>query len=264
MSSLPLIPRDTPNPEAPPTPVKTLTRWDSFLGELAAGAKLADAMKKCYITRADIETCTRSEPLQMQRWNEARIAARIRTWSVLEIEDIFDKYAQGSTILEAVTAVTGDPDRASGFYTLINRDADLLARFKAAQEASAIARMEEILPIADDTSGDTLDTGGKSGVIPNNAAVARAKLRVESRFRAAGLLNSRLYGEKKDQINVQVNVNHAEQLEAARERAKTRDKPRPVARIVDAQFSEVPPVPAADDTSWMDDKPADTVWREES
>jgi len=264
-----MTPRDLPDPGRPPQPVKTLTRWDSFLGELAAGTKLADAMKKCYITRADIETCTRSEPLQMQRYNEARLAAQVRAWSVLDLEEIFDRVASGMKVAEAVKEVTGG-EATTRFYALINRDADLLARFKQAQEACAISRMEEILPIADDTSGDTLDTGGKSGVIPNNAAVARAKLRVDSRFRAAGLMNSRLYGEKKDQVNVQVNINHAEQLEAARERAKTRDKPirlsppRQVPAVVDAVFTDAPSVPTADDTSWMDDKPADTVWREEA
>jgi hypothetical protein len=53
-------------------------RWDEFLGEIAAGMKLPDAMNKCHIARADIEAMCRLDDggLQRQRWLEARTGGR--------------------------------------------------------------------------------------------------------------------------------------------------------------------------------------------
>lgn len=58
-----------------------------------------------------------------------------------------------------------------------------------------------MLDIADDCSADLLDDG-----TPNNAAIARAKVRIDTRARVAGKLHARAYGERIEQLNQTVNV----------------------------------------------------------
>jgi len=267
MSAFPQTPRALPDPGKPPQPMKTLDRWDTFLGDVASGMPLHEAMKKCYITRADIETCSRQNALQMQRWNEAQVAGRKRKWNVLQLKEIFGKIAEGMTIKDAQIAVVGNFDPS--FSQLIIEDPELHGMYRRALEARALIVGEAIFDIVDDDSNDTL--AGKHGDIPNMAAVGRSKLRAETRLRIMAAWNNKIYGEKRDQVNVQVNINHAERLENARARVKDmRDSPKRISReVIDAAFTAAPeakpPVPAADtDTSWMDEKPAETVWREES
>jgi|HubBroStandDraft_4_1064222.scaffolds.fasta_scaffold00106_7 hypothetical protein len=234
MSELPLLPR-TPDPVHKPGMPKTLTRWDFFLGDLAAGTPVDEARQKHLLTRADIETIIRADPLQMQRWDDARAAAERSSWSIFQIEEIFARVAQGVTVKKAVIDVIGNA--GGDFYALIARDPDLMRRYKQAQEIAMLRLHEEIIELADDDSQDTLDTGGKSGTVPNNAAVARSKLQVDARFRKAGQLNGKLFGEAKQQVNVQVNLNHAERLEECRERARTR-APSAKRQAIDVPFSE--------------------------
>lgn len=264
MSSLPQTPRSLPNPGRPPEPIKTLERWDTFLGDVASGMPLDEAMKKCYITRADIETCSRQNALQMQRWNDARVAGRKTKWNTLQIEEIFGEIATGKTIEDAQLAVMGTVDQR--FHQLIIQDPELYTMYRRALEARALVVGEKIFDIVDDDTKDTL--AGKHGDIPNMAAVGRSKLRAETRLRVMAAWNNKLYGEKKDQVNVQVNINAAERLENARARVKNlRDapKPKPLSRdAVDAEFRVIPAEEQAPlDTKWMDEPATDSTWREE-
>jgi hypothetical protein len=276
MSSLPQLPRSLPDPGKPPVPTKTLTRWDTFLGDIASGVKLEDAMLKSFMTRADIETCSRLDELQMQRWRDAKVAGRKRKWTVMQLEEIFGKIAEGATIEDAQIAVMGVADRQ--FHQLVISDPDLYAQYRRALEARALVVGESILGILDDDSGDTITNPSKFGdiTVPNMAAVTRDKLRAEGRLRIMGMWNTKLYGEKKDAVQVNVQINHAERLEEARSRATLREKrvtPEQMKTAIDATFMPVPdkapeggsgaPPVMDSDTSWMDAAPTDTVWREE-
>lgn len=263
MSAVPNTSLDLAGAGSGGPPSKTLTRWDSFIGDIASGVKLVDAMNARYITRGDIETMCRLDDggLQKQRWHDARLAGRKRMWTTFEFEDIFAKIASGMCVTDAVMEVRGYHD--DDFMPLVAADPDLNAHFRRAKEAHSLIIGEQVIGIADDDTKDTLD-GPKGGEIPNMAAVTRSKLKVDTRFRYIGAYNARLFGEKKDNVNVQVNINHAERLEEARTRAQLQDKrvtPKQMQSAIDATFSEKPAADA--DTTWMDDKPADAVWREE-
>jgi hypothetical protein len=260
--ALPITPLGLPDPGPPPTPVKTITRWDQFLGDIAAGCGLAESMQKRYICRADIETMCRLEDggIQRQRYEDARSAGLKRVWSIFQLEDIFGFIAEGKTIEDAQMLAVGKHD--PGFARLIISDPELNAKYRQALEVRALGAVEHAIAITDDMSRDTLP-GPKGGEIPNMAAVSRDKLRAEMRLRVAGNWNSKLYSEKKDQINVQINVDHAATLEADRTRAKSRGAavtPKQLAQAIDATFSEKTDL----DTTWMDEKPTDPQWREET
>src|SRR5205085_960776 len=117
----------------------------------------------------------------------------------------------------------------------------------------------EILAIADDSAGDVLDNG-KGGQQGNMAAVGRSKLKAEMR---AGLLRAwmpEIYGER-PKTQVTVTVNYAEQLEAARTRAKVRDKaPASITRdqmrrAVEATFTEVSTAAVSHETEVVVEQP---------
>jgi hypothetical protein len=71
----------------------------------------------------------------------------------------------------------------------------------------AHALFDESLAIADDTSLDMIPDS-EGNLTANPTAVARAKLRIDTRFRIAGKISPRVYGERIESlsaVNVQVN-----------------------------------------------------------
>lgn len=265
MSAMPITPLCLPSPGQPPPPggggkpPTTVTRWDSFLGGLAAGEGLENSMEKYYIGRPDIETMCRLDDggIQNQRFKEARLSGYKRKFTVLTLEEFFGRIAEGMTLKDAQIAVWGVFD--ARLSELLVADPALYADYKRALEARSLITVEQVFEIVDDDSKDTLDT--LKGPIPNMAAVGRSKLQAETRLRVAGNWNNKLYGEKKDTAQVNVQVNLGEKLEAARERERLRENrvtPTQMAKAIDAAFSEKPAT-----EEWVDEQPLDTVWREE-
>jgi hypothetical protein len=74
-------------------------------------------------------------------------------------------------------------------------------KYARARELAAHALFDQMIDIADDTSGDLLDDGSA-----NNAAIQRARLRVDTRARIAGKLAPKVYGERIEQLAQTVNV----------------------------------------------------------
>ena len=244
-------PRDMIDPGKPPVPTRLLTRWEEFLGSIAAGVLLQDAMMKHFVTRAEIEAkCLIAA--EQKRWNEARAAGRRKAWSILDLELVFAKIGGGLKVADAVNAVKDGCYES--FHDVVTIDTELNEQYLKALRLRAMHVGEGILELADDKDADTLDTGGKSGVVPNNANVNRAKLQVDARLRLMKAWYPSVWGDKPTtQVNVQ--INHAEKLEGARARAREkRAIPSPRALIesaIEATFTEV----AKDD-------PLDTTWME--
>lgn len=242
-----------------------LTHWDLFLKAIADGVELPKAMKEFRIAQTDINAITR-DPLQSERFQAARLDAIRSRWSALDLEETYARIARGTVPAQAVKEVRGSEEAVAEFFQLVEGMPDIGSQFERAMRIRTLNAEAELLVISDDKSGDVLSTA--KGPIPSSAAVGRSKLQVDTRLRLAAAWNPKRYGEKQaPQVNVQIN-NHAERLEAARERATNRGAvPQlKIARDVgDATFSEKP-VPtrqelraaadqrkAADlDTSWMD------------
>ncbi len=246
---LPATPKSLKDPGAPPAPQKTLSRWDQFLGAVAVGTPIQEAMLKHYMTRADIEACVRRAPEERVRWNDARLSARKRKWDVFVLEDIFAKIAMGSSIEDAIIAVNGANSGFEEFMRLCTEDPELNELYLRAIKSRALLEQERVLTIVDDAKGDTLP--GRWGDIPNQAAVNRAKLKAETRLHLMSSWYRKLFAEKDaSQVNIQIN-NHAARLEEARQRASSRMVKLPE-KVVEAEFQEVKPEPV--DTSWLEEK----------
>lgn len=249
-----------------------MRRWDQFLGSVASGMNIAEAKLKHFITNADIETMVRlpgdAGAVESKRWEQARLAGTRSSFTLFDFDDIFDRIMKGAKINDAMIAVKGSADGRGYFLQLVNADPELKRRYLEAKEVSSMLQMEEALEIADDKSQDVI--AGPKGDIPNMAAVNRARLQVEERWRHARALAPKVYSERK-QVDMNVNLNYAERLEEARNRARERGTVKlskaDMAAAVDATFREIPAKAAApaEDTAWMDEKPKDldTTWLEE-
>jgi hypothetical protein len=73
--------------------------------------------------------------------------------------------------------------------------------YTRARENAAHTLFDQMIDIADDCSNDLLADG-----TANNAAIARAKVRIDTRARVAGKLCARVYGERTEQLNQTVNI----------------------------------------------------------
>ena len=148
-----------------------------------------------------------------------------------------------------LTEVRGFEDLS--FLELVAHDPEVHRRFMAAQQVKSYRDAEQLLQIANDDTKDVLET--PKGPIPNQAAVGRSKLRWEAlRFNMSAYHPER-FGEKKDNVNVQVNVDYVGVLEAAQQRAKLRGKvptpPKITREVLDAAFTAEPsvePVPSVE------------------
>ena len=259
MSGVPQVPARFVDPGSPPTPQTVVSRWDQFLGSIASGMPLQDAMLKHFMKRSDIETMTRKSALEMKRWRDAKIAALRCAFSEFDLDEFFDRVAKGMKVADAYMEVFGREVEGT-FYRLLREDQDMADRYRASQETKAMLEMEKAVDIIDDDANDTLP-GPKGGEIPNMAAVQRSRLRFEGRHKIAAATFRRLYGDKEAKTEVTVNIDLAERLERAIGNARDRKvTPRQMSQAIDATYTEVKPM----DTSWMDEKPTDPIWREES
>lgn len=81
------------------------------------------------------------------------------------------------------------------FYKRLAEDEEFAKRYAHAREIQAHTIAEECLEIADSRDADvTLDTDGNEQV--NHDAIARAKLRIDTRKWMAGKLAPKVYGDK--------------------------------------------------------------------
>jgi len=255
--STPLLPARFPDPPNPPTAQKTLSRWDQFIGSLATGTKVEDAMLQHYMKRKDIEAVIRANPAERKKYQEAKLAGLRAAYSEFDLEEFFNRVAMGTLVATAYMEVFGREISAT-FYQLLREDAELEERYQTALKTKAMLEMEKALNIIDDDTHDTLP-GPKGGEIPNMAAVNRSRLKFEGRSKLAGNWYRRLYGEQEKKAEVTVNLNLAERLERGIQNARARKIAAP-SEIIDA---EVVPVEKPMDTSWMDDPSTSTIWREE-
>jgi hypothetical protein len=225
--------------------------WEEFLRELASGVPVPEALSAAKITSKEIDAICR-DPGQADRFFEACTIAKRRSWTTWQFDDLCALVARGTPVNEAVEQVRG-ADHTAELFELLELDSAWNARFTAAERAAARVMSLELKGIADDDSKDTLS--GPKGEIPNMAAVQRARTRLETRQWLMARADPQRWSERKGDVNVSVTVNYAEQLEAARERAKSRGKitREEKAAAMEATFvpvrqaarpaAEVPPTP---------------------
>ena len=91
----------------------------------------------------------------------------------------------------------------STVYDWCEKDSSFAAKYARARELAAHTLFSAMKDIADDDSNDLLDDGS-----PNNAAIQRARLRVDTYARIAGKLAPKSFGERMETQTVTVNHNN--------------------------------------------------------
>ena len=126
-------------------------------------------------------------------------------------EEIGDKICEGLADARSLRSICCDddmPSQSTVFRWLADeRFADFRERYARAREAQADAIFDEMLDIADDGTNDYMGDDEKY----NGDAVARSKLRVDTRKWMAAKLSPKKYGEK---IGFDVSHNLSEEMSA--------------------------------------------------
>ena len=109
-------------------------------------------------------------------------------------ERICDMIVDGATLL-AICGKDGIPSRRTLFrWTKQYPEFDQM--FQRALRWRCEARADEILEIAEDTSEDYRPSSDGTRMVLNKEAIARAKLRIDARFRLMAKEHPRKYGHK--------------------------------------------------------------------
>jgi hypothetical protein len=120
-----------------------------------------------------------------------------------EIEIIFNKILFKIELGHAIRNILkedGMPD-SSTFYKWIDLDSEKSKRYARACELRADSIFEDILEIADDSSGDVkINEDGEEYL--NTEFVQRSRLRVEARKWVVSKLNPKKYGDKQETTHV--------------------------------------------------------------
>ena len=147
---------------------------------------------------------------ESQAWNVIRAKAQqiahipkphIRYTETLGAE-ICTRIAMGESLVH-ICATSEHIPHVATIYRWIAETPDFCDIYTRAREMAAHTLFAECIDIADDDSRDITDAGEV-----NHAAIARAKLRVDTRLRMAGKLAPKVYAERLANDAPQVTVNH--------------------------------------------------------
>jgi hypothetical protein len=123
----------------------------------------------------------------------------LSTYSEAIGKEIVTRLASGQS-LHSICKLDHMP-HISTIYDWIGKEPSFAEHYGRAREQAAHTLFDQMIDIADDCSNDLLKDG-----TPNNAAIQRAKLQIDTRARVAGKLAPRVYGERIEQLNQTVNI----------------------------------------------------------
>lgn len=113
--------------------------------------------------------------------------------------EIASRISEGQS-LSSICKMPHMPDITT-IYEWIGKQPTFSLIYARAREQAAHTLFDQMIDIADDSSADLLEDG-----TPNNAAIARARLQIDTRARVAGKLAPRVYGERIEALASTVNV----------------------------------------------------------
>lgn len=108
-------------------------------------------------------------------------------------DEILDRLASGESVA-AICALEHMPS-PSALFNFLEKNPSFVERYTRACGGLATLLFNQCLDIADDSSRDTITDPVTGEVTVNHGAIARDKLRIETRFRMAGKLSGK-YADK--------------------------------------------------------------------
>ena len=193
-------------------------KWAKFLGEIETGTTQAEALKKTGIARSRLTAALRADSQAREQYEEAKIASVWRKWDYETVEEIMVAImtAEKGGYLKKILEDRGLP--VEGFYYLMTRDPVVKEMYEEARQIQAEHMADELQYIADYGLNDTYtDDKGRQRI--DQDVVQRSRLRVDAMKWRMSKLHWKRFGDKVQQEqNINMVVDHAERLEAARKR----------------------------------------------
>jgi hypothetical protein len=199
---------------------RTHERWQVFLTELSRGKPLLEAMEAAKVCRGDIAFMARDDaPAEQQRLLAALSVSERRAYSLLDYHETCKRISAGMKERDAVIAVRGVDELTE--FSQMTELPGLKPHYEAAKKISVRRHVDQVIEIIDDKSADVLestklDNRGNpvTSLVPNNAAVARAKLQAEMRVRIGQAYEGERWNPPKEKAQVTVEINAVALLEA--------------------------------------------------
>jgi hypothetical protein len=194
-----------------------------FLVLVADGVRVADAIEAVKMTRAGFEFVLRGNEAVRARYEDAKVQALYRKLDIETIEAVLADVVRGKFVKDALADNFVDP---AIWYRLVVKDPMLKEMYDDACRMRAEAWGDDLLRISQDDSRDLIqsDRLAEDGrtvteTKPNNAAVQRDKLNVDSKKWLMGRLYRDRFGDSQ-KIDLEANVtsDSASRLESARKR----------------------------------------------
>jgi hypothetical protein len=196
-------------------------KWLTFLGAVEEGHTQREACKIAGLTRHIMTGALRSDPKCRDQYDQARLAHVWKDWDYETVEGIMVAImtAEHNGYLNRILEDRNIP--IDSFYYLMMRDPGVKAMYEEAREVQAEHMADQMQQIADDGLNDTYtDDKGRRRI--DQDVVQRSRLRVDTMKWRMSKLHWKRFGDKVQQDqNINLVVDHAERLEAARRR---RDK----------------------------------------
>lgn len=118
---------------------------------------------------------------------------------------ILDRIANGESLANICKEKDMPPPSTVLFWC--EKEPSFAESYRRARETMADVLFDQCLAIADDSAGDVLKNTQTGEITVNHAAIARAKLRIETRFRIAGKISPK-YADKGGGDGTPVTVNN--------------------------------------------------------
>lgn len=196
-------------------------KWMEFLGMIEQGETQRDASAAIGLSRYKLTGILRAEPKCREQLEQAKIASVWRNWDFETVEEIMVAImtAEHGGYLNKILEDRGLD--SSSFYLLMTRDPTVREMYEEARQIQAEHMADEMQHIADYGLNDTYtDDKGRTRI--DQDVVQRSRLRVDTMKWRMSKLHWKRFGDKVQQDqNINLVVDHADRLEAARRR---RDK----------------------------------------
>jgi hypothetical protein len=121
------------------------------------------------------------------------------SYTIEDITEIFNKILieiESGRALRKILKEDDNMPSTQTFYKWIDEDAEKSKQYARACEVRADAIFDDIIDIADDSSGDKKVI--QSGEVVDSEFVARSRIRIDARKWIASKLNPKKYGDKID------------------------------------------------------------------
>lgn len=193
-------------------------QWAAFLGRIETGQTQAQALKDSGVTRRKLNGVLRTDSTAREQYEEAKIASVWRNWDYETVEEIMIAImtAENGGYLKKILEDRGLA--VDGFYYLMTRDPTVKEMYEEARQVQAEHMADEMQYVADYGMNDTYtDDKGRQRI--DQDVVQRSRLRVDTMKWRMSKLHWKRFGDRVQQDqNINMVVDHAERLEAARKR----------------------------------------------